>query len=78
MPVPNILQTYVGWSQIYGKYGNPWEVRGGENWYFLKERGVRLNTELMYVKKSPVGYTAYPYPVGATGVVFHANLEMNF
>ena len=78
MPVPNILQTYVSWSQLFGKYGNPWEVRGGENWYFLKERGVRLNTELMYVKKSPVGYTAYPYPVGATGFVFHVNLEMNF
>jgi len=25
-----------------------------------------------------VGYTAYPYPVGAKGPVFHINLEMNF
>jgi hypothetical protein len=25
-----------------------------------------------------VGYTAYPYPVGAKGPVFHINLELNF
>jgi hypothetical protein len=25
-----------------------------------------------------VGYTAYPYPVGAKGPVFHFNFEMNF
>ena len=29
-------------------------------------------------QESPVGYTAYPYPVGAKGPVFHINLEMNF
>jgi hypothetical protein len=48
------------------------------NWYFMKERGLRLNGEWMYVNRSPVGYTAYPYPVGASGTVFHINLEMNF
>jgi len=32
----------------------------------------------MHVNKSPVGYTAYPYPVGANGTVFHINFEMNF
>ena len=30
------------------------------------------------MKGSPVGYTAYPMPVGATGTVFHLNLELNF
>jgi hypothetical protein len=30
------------------------------------------------VNKSPVGYTAYPYPVGAKGPVFHVNFEVNF
>ena len=78
MPVPQILQGYLSWSQLFGDYGDPWEVRGGANWYFLKQRGVRLNTELMHVRKSPVGYTNYPYPVGANGNVIHINLEMNF
>jgi hypothetical protein len=78
MPIPNILQGYFSWSQIFGDYGDPWEVRGGANWYFLKQRGVRLNTELMHVNKSPVGYTNYPYPVGGNGNVIHINLEMNF
>ncbi len=78
MVVPKILQTYVGWSQIFGDYGDPWEWRGGASWYFLKTRGVRVNGEFINVHGSPVGYTAYPMPVGATGKIFHFNLEMNF
>ena len=78
MVVPKILQGYFGASQVFGQYGDPWEVRGGANWYVMKERGIRFNGEWMYVKGSPVGYTAYPYPVGARGTVFHLNLEMNF
>ena len=78
MAVPKTLQVYVGASQVFGSYGDQWEVRGGQNWYFMKNRGLRLNGELMYVNRSPVGYTAYPYPVGAKGTVFHINLEMNF
>ncbi len=78
MAVPKVLQLYFGASQIFGQHGNQWEVRAGENWYVMKERGIRLNGEWMYVDRSPVGYTAYPYPVGARGHVFHINLEMNF
>jgi hypothetical protein len=79
MPVPKILQGYFSWSQIFGgAFGNDWEVRGGENWFPMKQRGIRINGEVMYVNRSPVGYTAYPYPVGGKGPVFHINFEMNF
>ena len=78
MAVPKIVQLYVGNSQVFGRYGDQWEVRGGGNWYVMKERGIRLNGEWLYANRSPVGYTAYPYPVGAKGPVFHINLEMNF
>jgi hypothetical protein len=78
MAVPKALQLYFSWSQIFGNYGNPWEWRTGESWYFLKQRGVRVNAEFIHVYKSPVGYTAYPLPVGARGNVIHLNLEMNF
>ena len=78
MVVPRLLQVYVGNSGIQGDYGDPWEVRGGANFYPVKERGFRVNTEVIHVKGSPVGYTAYPMPVGATGTVFHLNLELNF
>ena len=53
-------------------------MRVGQNWYLMKKRGIRLNGEWMYVDGAPVGYTAYPYPVGAKGQVFHINLELNF
>jgi hypothetical protein len=60
MAVPKALQLYFGASQVFGRYGNQWEVRGGENWYLMKERGIRLNAEWMYADRSLVGYTAYP------------------
>jgi DUF3011 family protein len=79
MAVPKALQLYFGASQIFGgPYGDDWEVRGGENWFPMKQRGIRVNAEWMYVNRSPVGYTAYPYPVGAKGTVFHINFELNF
>ncbi|HEX6975939.1 MAG TPA: DUF3011 domain-containing protein [Vicinamibacterales bacterium] len=78
MAVPKLLQLYAGTSQVFGDYGDQWEFRIGQNLYPMRERGVRLNGEWMYVNRSPVGYTAYPFPVGAKGQVFHINLEINF
>ncbi len=78
MAIKDVLQLYVSGSQIFGDFGNPSEFRIGESWYFTKERGLRLNGEFIHVKHSPVGYTAYPMPVGADGPIFHINLEMNF
>ena len=78
MAIQKILQLYVSGSRIFGQYGNPWEVRAGANWYFLKERGVRVNAEWIQLHKCPVGYTAVPYPVGGNGPVFTTVLEMNF
>jgi hypothetical protein len=78
MLVKKYLQTYVGISQIFGDYGDPSEFRLGANYYVIGERGLRLNAEWIHVNKSPVGYTAYPMPVGANGNLFHLNFEMNF
>jgi hypothetical protein len=79
MAIKDILQVYAGASEIQGdRYGDASELRAGANWYFLKQRGVRLNVEWLHLDNCPVGYTAVPYPVGGNGDVFHANLEMNF
>jgi len=78
MAIKDVLQVYLSGSQIFGDYGDPSEVRAGANWYFKKQRGLRLNGEYINVNHSPVGYTAYPMPVGANGSSIHINLEMNF
>jgi Protein of unknown function (DUF3011) len=78
MVVRNTLQLYLSGSQIFGGHGDASEIRVGENYYFTRERGLRFNTEFIHVNKSPVGYTAYPMPVGASGNIVHVNLEMNF
>jgi hypothetical protein len=78
MAVPKVLQVYAGTSAIRGVYGNASEFRAGANWYVVKQRGLRFNAEWLHLNKSPVGYTAVPYPVGGNGNVFHLNFEMNF
>ena len=78
MVIPRTVQVYVSGSQIFGRYGDTSELRAGANWYFVKDRGLRLNGEWLHLNKSPVGYTAVPYPVGGNGNVFHLALEMNF
>jgi hypothetical protein len=37
-----------------------------------------MNTELMYLKNSPVGYPSVPMLVGGNGTVFMTSLEMVF
>jgi len=78
MVVPKTLQVYLSGSQIFGVYGDASELRAGANWYFQKSRGLRVNAEWLHENKCPVGYTAYPVPVGANGNVIHLNLEINF
>jgi hypothetical protein len=78
MVIPKTLQLYLSGSQIFGRYGDASEVRAGENWYFVKDRGLRLNAEWIHLSRCPVGYTAVPYPVGGNGNLFHINLELNF
>jgi hypothetical protein len=78
MVIPKTFQVYVSGSQIFGRYGDTGELRAGGNWYFVKDRGLRLNGEWIHLNKSPVGYTAVPYPVGGNGNLFHLDLEMNF
>ena len=78
MVVRNFLQVYLSGAAIRGRYGNASEVRAGANWYVVGERGLRLNAEWLNLNKSPVGYTAVPYPVGGNGNVFVINFEMNF
>jgi hypothetical protein len=78
MLIQKTLQAYLSGSQIFGRYGNPSEIRAGANWYFVKERGLRVNAEWIHLDHNPVGYTAVPYPVGGNGNLFHVNLELNF
>jgi hypothetical protein len=78
MAIQKTLQPYVSGAEIRGRFGNASEVRAGVNWYFRKERGLRVNAEWLNLNNCPVGYTAVPYPVGGNGNVFHVNLEMNF
>lgn len=72
------LQGYIAASKIFGEYGNPWDTAIGLNWFPLRERLVRINTELLYLNKSPVGYSSIPYAVGGDGPVFTTNVEMKF
>ena len=78
MFMPKYLQGYIAASKIFGEYGDPWDTAVGVNWYPFRERLLRVNSELLYMKDSPIGYSSIPYQVGGNGLVLHANLEMKF
>ncbi len=78
MVIPKTLQAYLGHSRIFGKYGDPWDLRGGVNFFPWKNKVVRWNAEGLYLYKSPVGYTSVPFALGGRGFVFHTSLEVAF
>jgi hypothetical protein len=78
MVMPKTLQAYVGHSRINGKFGKPWDLRVGLNWFPWKNKVVRWNNEWLYLHNSPVGYSSVPFVVGGRGGVFHSSLELAF
>ena len=78
MLLPQTLQTYVAASKIDGEYGDPWDVSLGVNWFPMKRRELRLNSQFLYVDRSPVGNSALPFIVGANGWVFSTDVMLSF
>ena len=78
MVVPKTLQAYIGFSKIFGQFGQPRDFRVGANFFPFKNKVVRWNNEALYLYKSPVGYTSVPYPIGGRGWVFHSSMELAF
>jgi len=82
MLIPKHLQAYVSGSKIFGKYGDPYDISTGLNWYpFTKpgyERQFRISPEVMFVRNCPTGNSSVPYIVGADGVIFLISTELSF
>jgi len=78
MLMPKMLQFYVSGSQIYGEFGNPYDVAVGFNYFPFKRRDLRVNLMGLWVKNSPVGYTAYPVPVGGNGFTLVTDFSLAF
>lgn len=78
MVLPKTLQLYVSGSKIYGQFGNPYDIALGINYFPLQRRDLRVNLMGLWVKNSPVGYTAYPVPVGGNGFTFVGDFALAF
>lgn len=78
MVLPKTLQLYVSGSKIFGQFGDPYDVALGLNYFPLQRRDLRLNLMGLWVKNSPVGYTAYPVPVGGNGFTFVTDFSLAF
>jgi hypothetical protein len=78
MLVPKTLQLYFSGSQIWGQFGNPYDAAVGVNYFPLKRRDLRVDLMGLWVKNSPVGYTAYPVPVGGNGFTFVGDFSLAF
>lgn len=78
MVIPKTLQLYASGSKIFGEYGDPYDVALGLNWFPFKRRDLRVNVMGLYVDRSPVGYTAYPVPVGSDGFTLVTDVSLAF
>lgn len=78
MVIPGRLQAYAGYSQIFGDYGDPYDVSLGVNYFPLDRRELRLNMQALYLNDSPVGYSSVPFQVGANGWAFSTDLILAF
>jgi hypothetical protein len=78
MVIPKQLQVYVSGSTIFGQYGDPWDVTIGTNWYPFSRREVHINAQAIYLDRSPVGGTSYPYVVGGNGWLFNTDFIITF
>jgi len=78
MLVPKTLMVYAQGSKIYGDYGNPYDIAVGLNYYPFQRRDMRINVMGLWVDRSPVGYTAYPIPVGGNGFTFVSDFSLAF
>jgi hypothetical protein len=78
MVVPEKLMLYLSGSKIFGEYGDPADIALGLNWYPFERREARINVMGLYTDHSPVGYTAYPVPVGGNGFTFVTDFSFAF
>ncbi len=78
MLIPKTLQLYVSGSKIFGEYGDPSDLAVGINYFPLERRDLRVNVMGLWVENSPVGYTAYPVPVGGNGFTFVTDFSLAF
>ena len=76
MVMPKFLQVYLGTSRVNGDYGDQVDARLGFNLFPYNNKVLRWNAQVIYLDRAPAGGTAYPYPVGAKGFVFNADLEL--
>jgi hypothetical protein len=78
MAIPKTLQLYVQGSKIYGEFGDPYDITLGLNYFPLARKDLRVNVMGLWVENSPVGYTAYPVPVGGNGFTFLTDFSLAF
>ncbi len=76
------LQAFVIGSQIYGDYGDPWDLAIGLNWFPIQKEGLerqfRINADAQYTSQSPIGNLSLPYTVGGHGWTYTVVAEMFF
>lgn len=75
---PKLMQLYAAGSEVFGKFGTPWDAKVGVNVFPWETQVVRFNFEYIQLHRSPVGGSSLPYLVGATGPAFNANLVLKF
>jgi hypothetical protein len=76
--VARSLELFGRSSLIHGPFATAVEGSLGFTWYPFGVRGVWINAEAAYVRKSPYGGGYYMYSVGQTGLVVPVQFMLRF
>ena len=78
MLVPHGPAGLPGRLKNLRRYGDPSDLSIGLNWFPYRNRILRVNSQLLYLNDSPVGYSSVPYALGGNGTVWSTDVVLNF
>jgi hypothetical protein len=78
MIVPKTLQAYFAPSKVFGKYGNPYELGFGLNWFPFHRKEMRANFQALYESQAPAGNIALPFSPGNKGWIYTVDVGVWF
>jgi hypothetical protein len=75
----DVLQLYATGSKVFGQYGKSVGCVGGpETGTRFARREMHVNLQGIYLRRSPVGGSSYPYIVGGNGWLFNTDFIITF
>jgi hypothetical protein len=76
--IPKTWEIYLRNSNVFGPFGGGNEYAGGMNWFVKGKQNWRFTLDAAYLHRSPTEQLRTGYEVGASGMLFRAQMQATF